>query len=773
MVVYVMNEKIIIISGKIFSFINKGIILILPLFFLPWTSLGLGMDNFNKQNLLWLIVPVAFCLFLFKLYSAGEIKLRISYLDLAILFFVLIYSLATIFSLDVFSSLFGYYSALGLPLLTLLSLVLFYFLIKNFVSSVEDIIKIISLWLISYIALIIFSLVLFWGYGTEYFRLAAGSLFDFALYLAVVDILVLGLITNKNLLALVFKKRWQSYILKTAFVISLILLVLINYSLSWAGFLFAIILIYIFKLVLYKKTVEAVKFNSSNWLRRLLAFSRQQFWPIFILILSLLMLVLNHYSPATIKSRLLAQSLILDSTDTFNVAHQALATRSLLGYGPETFGYVFSLQREPSLNYSEYWNLRFNRASSFITDLSLSTGWLGILSYGFFIFWLIFLLVKFLLHAKKHTTISDANNNLFIGLIGFTLTLLFLQCIYPANTILLMLFWLALGLISAYLYLAEPRTASVTSKITNGDLTINKSGKGFSIFLIIIFFLFAGWVALVSLGIKFWLAEFYYEQGQAPIERMVRAAKLNPYRYNYQVTLAKKYLQSALEQASKIGGNDVNVITNLMQQSINWGKSAVRQALFAVTTEETLGAIYREISPYVADAQVQSIAAFREAIKLEPSNPVLYTELGKAYLTNKQYNEAIIALAKARDLKEDYYEASYELGQANLEQGDWDKALEFIQSLVGKYNDEAINFTLGQIYFNKKNFGEAIKYFNNVLTVTPNNVNALYGLGLALEASGEKEQALYNFNKVFKLNPTSKELTDKVAALEKEIKKKK
>ena len=42
--------------NTLINFLFKGLVLTLPLFFLPWTTTLSGMDNFNKQNLLLAIV---------------------------------------------------------------------------------------------------------------------------------------------------------------------------------------------------------------------------------------------------------------------------------------------------------------------------------------------------------------------------------------------------------------------------------------------------------------------------------------------------------------------------------------------------------------------------------------------------------------------------------------------------------------------------------------------------------------------------------------------
>ena len=54
-------------------------------------------------------------------------------------------------------------------------------------------------------------------------------------------------------------------------------------------------------------------------------------------------------------------------------------------------------------------------------------------------------------------------------------------------------------------------------------------------------------------------------------------------------------------------------------------------------------------------------------------------------------------------------------------------------------------------YYGQKQFAEAIKEFQEALKLDANWVDAHYGLGLALKASGEKKEAIAEFEKASSL----------------------
>ena len=65
------------ILSKTISILLKGLVLVLPLFFLPWTSSQLAADNMNKLYLLWLIAPLIVWLWFLKGFLSGALRISV------------------------------------------------------------------------------------------------------------------------------------------------------------------------------------------------------------------------------------------------------------------------------------------------------------------------------------------------------------------------------------------------------------------------------------------------------------------------------------------------------------------------------------------------------------------------------------------------------------------------------------------------------------------------------------------------------------------------
>ena len=140
-----MENKFVVWLNRIVEYMIKGLVFLLPLFFLPWT---LEFFEFNKQALLWLVAILVAVLWLVKMvhpvrkfYLSNGVKFerkiifKRTPLDIQILTFLIITMLASIFSQDRLASFFGYPGAAGNAWLGLLAMAIFYFLIVNLAGA--------------------------------------------------------------------------------------------------------------------------------------------------------------------------------------------------------------------------------------------------------------------------------------------------------------------------------------------------------------------------------------------------------------------------------------------------------------------------------------------------------------------------------------------------------------------------------------------------------------------------------------------------------------
>ncbi|MFH1427251.1 MAG: tetratricopeptide repeat protein [Patescibacteria group bacterium] len=741
-------EKTIIILIKVLVFST-------PLFFLP---LNFRLFEFSREYLFFLLIPAILVLNVIKIIKEKKpITLKTSLLDLPIIVFLLVTFLAALFSIDRFYSFFGQLGNLSQAYLVIFSFILFYFFIINFQILKNDLFKIkiislIKLLIYSYsITLVVIYLAIggFWEkiirakiiLASPFLNADGLSLEAFAVFSVVMISLIFGLLffykwDDK-------KAAWGKVYVKIILLFAILFLILVNSATAWSGLLFLGLILILFLWLTSNQPEE-----------RGLGI-KKYFWPSLIIIFSCFFLFFNQLD---IYKSLTGNNLADEAKPSFitsaEVTYSTLEDNLAIGSGPGTFNYDYSLYRDIGLNNSPDWQFRFNQASSFILDLFSTIGVLGILSYlliiGLFIYLTIIYFRKYFYKNKE--------NKITLVLLLAIYSLIFFQFSYLLTLPLLFLFWLMFGLIIKSwqedgLPLIKERKISMKEKKI--------------IFLLISFFIiliFSSYLILIGYLVKFAFAEYYARTNK--IENLERAVNLNPYYANYQINLAKLYFNRVeIEMYKPISYRDNKYIEEQIDKSLGWARLAVNTRPNLVTTQETLGMIYRDIRYLTSGSELWAVRAFNEAVKLEPSNPVLATELGKAYLSANMLSEAKLSFKKALDLKFDYSEAKFNLARVFIKEKNETEAIKLLTELTSKYNDPEIHYELGRAYYNLGETENAINFFNKVLEIDPLHANALYSLGLAYELIGEDKEALIYFKKVLDMNPDNFDLQKKVEEL--------
>ena len=762
-----MASRILTVTIDIFL---KGLVLALPLFFLPWFSSQLAIDNMSKLYLLWLIVPLIMWLWFLQGFLIGEIKIKRTRLDLPIVILLLGMSLAAFFSADVYASIFGAYRSMSQPLLALASLVLLYFLLQQIIATTKKAVSLLWLLISSVAAIEIAVIILLFGLGKNFgdmpgrlLQLAVGAWEEIAIITAVYIVLLFGLLHTRGK-QIVFARRWQVWLGHFLLAISLLVLLVVNFIPAWWIMLAGVITVLSINKFLKPNPPTDKKLNSQSVEKTVGAKFKKLLWPIIILFFGINFL-LSYYiagSEQSTTDKMLAR-LQSDYTESVHVASRAIVAKPLFGYGPETFNHVFSLWRSPSLNQTDHWYARFTGGASYIIELLATTGLVGSGIYLFFIAAIIFSIYKRL----RGYDFSDQSIGLSIGLAGAIIALIAAQFIYAVNITLLFLLWFLLGLFMAVPKMAKPEPTEII-------ISLEKNQRIWQVILLVVFIGCAGWLMSLGSPVRYVLAEHYWIKSQNNInqaeqqeELLLKAINLNPRRYQYRVNLAKFYLRQTLEEFSgSVRIEDFSQVEKTLNQSINWAKAAIVEAPFAVITYETLGMIYSAISDYSSDSEFLAALAYVKALELEPTNPVLAAELAKAYERAGETAKAITAYERVLELKADYYEAGINLAKLYSSQERGVEAIAILERL------EKINPTLdlfyeqGRIYFNQGDWDEAIIKFQEVINISPNHANALYSIALALIELEQNDEALSYLRRVAALNPDNQEVKDKIGELE-------
>jgi len=771
-----MQNNNIILLDKIIIYLIKGLIFTLPLFFLPWTF---EWFEFNKFFLLLLIVPVIAILFFIKLTRvSGKIILKNFPLDIPVLIFLLTFLLSAIFSLDKFSSFFGYYGRFSDSFIALFLLIIFYFIVVNVFSDKNKfdsghIFSCLKLLVYSYGLVLLtawFSFFGLWNFisGTGFiqdsFSFISGSLEILASYSVVIIILITGiLIMNyKDGCVYIKLKIYQLWLFKIILFLALIFLALVDFYTAWVCLLLAGLMFLSINFI----PVFSFHFRLVN------IFKKDFFLPIILIIVSGVFLFFPTGHKVNLDNMVLGkelpQTVELDYENTVSISFKSLKDNFVFGSGPGTFANIFSLYRDKEYNNSEFWQFRFDKGYSYVFEIIGTLGILGILSYLLVIssfFYLIYIVIKKYFYEFDLRENKTENN--FFGLILIIIIcliiLILLQFLYLNSLSLLFLFFTLLALLMAAVHNSKLLIFSERNiNLNTGEEIKNRRQGGVDkLFLICLILLCIFWVVVAGYGTKYWLADFYAKNNNE--ESLIKAINFNPHRYNYKISLAKSYLNKIKAEMMKpVNFRDNNLIKQSLENSIRLAQVAADNNPNSVMCQETLGMIYRDIGPLTRGSEPGAIQAFAQAVQLEPTNPVLLTELGKAYLMAALLDKAKQSLDQALIMKPDYNEAKFWLAKVYMKGDQTKEALLILSELADIYNDPEIFYEQGRLYYNKGETDKAIKKFLKVIEIDQGHSNALYSLGLSFESKGKMVEAIKYFEKVLELNPNNEEIIKKL-----------
>ncbi|MCD6270799.1 tetratricopeptide repeat protein [bacterium] len=767
---------------KILKYWILALIFLLPLFWLPFSFEWI---EFNKLYLLFFLGWGGVFLWNLKMIIVDKgIRLRWGKIDWLVLAFLLVAVISFAFSQDRFLSLFGSYRQFNNGLVALLAFFALYLLIRNNITlptektkeveenKTEEEVKIkevkkeaegvvglneifwslfasafvvvlwIWVWLLFGIKLARFFLKTGWVFSP-----ASGTAFSTAVYLALMIVLVL---TKLLLLGKGDKEEKRPLLKKIIFAVFLILgvslLIIFDFSSAWIVLGLSLIgfIVFSLRLKVFREDIH-----------RLIL-------PIFLILISALFLLLNF--------RVLVAGLGLERTLILNYPTESVLWQSeswqvggrtalnnlkngVLGSGPGTFVLDYAKFKSERILKSPLWQIEFSKPGNNVAEILATMGFLGT-----FIFLLIIGMVVFYLVKSK----MDLERKLVWGTLVFGAIVA--QFAFYQNMILGGLFWLVLGIGAGFMPVKEKRYSFRESP---------EIGLVFeTVTLVLILSLIAGFFY----GIKFYLADYNYQKITTEpnldkrIELAQRAVRLNPYQVNYQVTLSQLLIQKLRQEVQKPNeAQDQATVQNLASALSFYLSSIKRLAPNNVIARQSLANAYRDLIGIASGKpEDEAIKSYSEAIELEPTNPVLYTERGKVYMAKNEVEKAKADFQKAIDLTPHYLDAQIQMTFIEENEGKIQDAIERLEDLartspLGESVD--LLFRLGWLYYNNKEYDKAMLVLERATQLNPFHANALFILGLAYEQKGETKKAIDVLERVAQLNPDNQTVKDKLKEL--------
>jgi tetratricopeptide (TPR) repeat protein len=148
-----------------------------------------------------------------------------------------------------------------------------------------------------------------------------------------------------------------------------------------------------------------------------------------------------------------------------------------------------------------------------------------------------------------------------------------------------------------------------------------------------------------------------------------------------------------------------------------------------------------------------AIAAFNEAIKINPKFAPAYYNRGFAHSLQHKSDEALADYDQAIQIDPTYKEAYYQSGSLKGQKGDFDGAIaDFSQVIKLDPKYAPAYYNLGHVYYFKGDLDNALAEINQALNLDPNFSYCYFIRGLIRHAQGHEAEATSDFQKSAGLN---------------------
>ncbi|MBX4187866.1 MAG: tetratricopeptide repeat protein [Candidatus Doudnabacteria bacterium] len=805
--------------SKIISWLLALVVFATPLMFTPFTS---EVREFNKITFIFLAVVVMLGLWVIRILTTRAVSWVKTTLDYILLAYTLIFLASSFLSLDKVSSFLGYYGRFSGSFLSMISLIVLYYIIVNNVRDRAITNKLINALIYSGLVVLVYSLLQMFGLYLLPFSFAKTAAFNPIGSLVSLGIFAALMVTLVQWAWLARQNSRIDHVVYTVISLSgLLILFFVNAFSAW--------LILTLGMIVFIALAMTMTGNSTSqsWIWR----------PLLVLVVGILF-VGFQFLPNSVNPRNWVGSSVklpveiqLSNSATWEMVKNSLTEKPILGFGPGTTGIAFGQIKPETLNQSIVWSLNFDRASSEVANIAIETGLLGLLAFEatsvLFLLYALFFLMKKVDHPGRMHAFG-----IFVLWLGLYISHFF----YFYNATMYFLFWVSLALFVAITHWQEGTEDS-------RGLSFNESPRSalswmFASLLILAVLLVGGFFQIAV-----FFADTSYASGLKELAKenpdlskssqsFLSAIQRNQYRDVYYLAYGQSLVFRAAQEIRK-DNPDANQFQGWIRDLIAAGNTATELSPNKASNWAARSQFYSQIRALsVPGTDEVIISSAEEAVKKDDRNPILLLQLAQAYSNAAETidpkvvsggtdtdgdglsdeNERSIGsnernsdsngngISDGDEVKAGFNPAGTgRLNSAQLQKFtkiDMDKlrkaeeslkrAIELKSNLPDSYvslarvyersnkledarktleqgtkilpNNADIKYELGRIIFNLKDFGTAESIFNDVIKLVPNHANAHYSLGLVALQKQDRARALAEFEKTLEITGENTEL---------------
>jgi tetratricopeptide (TPR) repeat protein len=454
---------------------------------------------------------------------------------------------------------------------------------------------------------------------------------------------------------------------------------------------------------------------------------------------------------------------------TLDIGTGTIKESPLFGSGPNRFTYEFLKYKPSSINSTPFWGVEFKSGVGTIPTLFINQGLLGTVLWLVFLAYIIMLAVNIIRNDK-----SEGFKKFIIqSSLYITLSLWFINIIYSPSHAVVFITFLFTGILLSQLPKDNKFYSVSDFKLGSGSLI--KKVSALLPFVIILAFVFIG-----LNYIKKTIAIAYFQRGIAVVtdnqtkdnidksEKYFNTAlKWDRYDVYYQALTELTNVKISIIIQDLVRKNttptkaEIDSLAALITQGIEFSKKAIAIDSTNYYNYTSMARVSESVSSLnVNGAYENARGAYTEAIKYNPYNPFLYLSIARLDALKGNFDVSKQNIQRALILKPDYLDAVYLLSQVQTQNREINNAIQSTKVAIQiDPSNPVMFFQLGLLYYNNKNYINAGEAFAKAVSINGQYANAKYFLGLSYAMTGQRQEAIKEFEDLSITNPDNKEVS--------------
>ncbi|MBI4714248.1 hypothetical protein HY771_03645 [Candidatus Uhrbacteria bacterium] len=769
------------IFQKITSWSVYLLFFLLPLFFLPWST---SVLEHNKQLLLVVLSILALVAWLGQMVMTKHLTFRSGWLNIIPGVFLLAVLISAATSFAGYQSWVGQASQEYTSFLSIVMYIVLFYVLMNNASGTQTQRNVLFAVLLSsaisgLVALLgMFNLVhLPFEFAQSLGFNTVGTLNGLITFLTAIMFtgLAMWLVSHQGrdrVIPLGGIGKAMRVLIIIVTLVNLVALIAIDFSVFWVINIFGVLLLAAFGFIQSQEFPNPKKFAL----------------PLVVLLVSILLLFLP--SPLRLNLPIVVSPSFGTS---WNITKAALGSDSgnmLFGTGPGTYVHDYLAFKPATVNASQFWSIRFDRAKSDFLTTFATLGIVGTALWLALMIWVAKKALGRLIFERDH----EEWKMTYVIFVGWAVLLLS-HLLYSSNLTMEFMLWGFTGLLASQVML----------KLWNTDFGRSpKLGLATSFAFVLVA---VGVLASLFVTGQRYAAEVAFakavtaDKAGANIDEVAgnleRAVRLNGLSDTYYRNLAAAQLAQARAKITEYSSAGTELTTEQTQEISTLVSKAIESASRATTLEPNFvpnwtirGSIYRDVMSFAQGAEDLAAQMFLNAARLEPTNPVHRANLGRVYLAvatraramkeaddkelaktateqeTRLLQTAEQAFTSAIQLKNDYLPAHYYLAATYERQGRLEESATRLAALRNNNQaDIGIAFQLSQMLIRLQRYDLATKELERIVGLKPDYSNALWYLASMYEIGKKPAEAIGMIEKVVELNPDNEPAKTRLARM--------